>query len=266
MNISTVSHVQESEIFVNATDAQNHKLSPEQYWVFLALDATSIMANCYFHRLTYLMIQREKLEKGCVLMRYLLLPYAVITPIAFFLLITYAVVLLNADSLPSHFLGNYFCHAYGILAHFAAIYIASFSLLAAVLRYWFIVNSISAKRFGEERLAKIFMMFHLIVPIIVSILNAVSKGEKDLLVWVNYCWGNIRETQNTESNEYQKVNHFFCGNNENVVATRFGIDSSHFIISVLRTMCSGIKSLYLVFLSNILELFIYILIFRYLNR
>ena len=256
MNISTLNLVQESEIFVNTTDGPNHKLSPEHYWVFLTLDATSLSVNCYFHRLTHLMIQREKLKKGYVLLRYLLLPYAVITPITFFLLFTYAVVLLNADSLPSYFLGDNFCHAYGILAHFIAIYITSFSLLMAVLKFCFIVHSTWAKRFGEERLGKMFIIVHFIVPIIVSTLNAVSKGDKDLLLWVNHCWGNNPDTQNTEANnEYEQV-----------VATRIGIDSSHFIISVLRTMCNGIKGLYLVFVSNIVELFIYLLIFRYLNR
>jgi hypothetical protein len=212
------------------------------------------------------MIQREKLRKGYVLMQYLLFPYAIITPIVFLLANIYADILLAVDSPPSHFIGNYFCHGYEIFAHVSGMYVASFSLFAAVLKYWFIVNSTAAKRYGEEKLAGKFMMFYLMSPIIIAILNSLSNGNKDVLPWVNYCWGNNRDSKNTETNEYELLNCFYCEKNQYLAENFLGIESSHFLISVLLTICSGIKILYMLLFTNIPEMFLYWSIFSHVNR
>jgi hypothetical protein len=266
MNVSTLSISQDSEIFVNATETQNHKFISEHVWIFLTLDATSLLANCYFHWLTHRMIQREKLKKGYVLMQYLLLPYAILTPIVCLLSIIYADILLTVDSPPSHYISKYFCYGHEIFAHVSGLYVGSFSLFAAVLKYWFIVNSTTAKRYGEERLSRKFMIFYLIIPIIVAMLNSLSNGNKDILPWVNYCWGNTRDSKNTETNEYELLNCFSCENNQYVTENLLGIESTHFIISVLRTICSGIKTLYVLLFSNIPEMFFYWRIFIHVNR
>ena len=266
MNISTLSIFQDSKIFVNATEAQNHKLISGHFWIFLTLDAISLLANCYFHRLTHLMIQREKLRKGYALMQYLLLPYATLTPIVFLLSVTYADILLTVDSSPSHFIGNYFCHGYEIFAHISGLYVGSFSLFAAVLKYWLIVNSTSAKRYGEERLAGKFMLFYLMIPIIVAILNSLSNGNRDVLPWVNYCWGTTYDSKPTHINESELLNCFYCKENQYVTENLLGIESSYSIISLLRTICSGIKIMYVFLFSNIPEMFFYWRIFSHVNR
>ena len=124
------------------------------------------------------------------------------------------------------------------------MYVGSFSLFAAVLKYWLIVNSTSAKRYGEERLAGKFMLFYLMIPIIVAILNSLSNGNRDVLPWVNYCWGTTHDPKPTHINESELLNCFYCKENQYVTENLLGIESSYSIISLLRTICSGIKIMY----------------------
>ena len=261
-----LAHLQDSQVFLNTTESRNEELSREDYCIFLTVDTLSLLANLYFHRLMYLMIQREKLKKGCVLMKYLLLPYSVITPVVFVISVAYADLLLQVESPPSHFIGDYFCHFYEIFAHVCGLYVGSFSLFAAVFKYLFIVKSAAMKSYGEERIAFISMICYLLIPIIIAILNSFSNGDHDLLLWVNYCWGNNQSFQNIKNNDYEEVNYLSCANNQYMEVKQVGIVPSHFIISVVRTLCSSIKIMYLILFSNVPEIIFYSGIIRYLNR
>ena len=275
MNQSKWNQVEISEEYShhNDTTLQQH-LSTGLSNFFLIIDFLLLIPTFYFHYLIKLMCRREKEKQGHVLIKNLLASYARIVPIVFALCFAYANVVLRYTSHPSYVFGDWFCYAYEIFMHSGSFVVGSFSLFAALTKYWFIVNNANAKRFGEERARTIFLILYLSVPVFIANLNSISNGDRDQIAWVNYCWRTkvkVEIIENTEPKENTEPilttkSDFFCKNHQYEIEKYVGIAASSYIIPLLRVICVSLKPLYVVFLSNIAELIIYAFIFKYLNR
>ena len=244
----------------------NFLIDSETSNYFLGIDVFLNFPLCGSHYFLKSMINREK-KKGQNLVKHLLSCYAVIVPITFNLIGIYLNILTRYSHPPWIISGHWFCVAFEGFCHTAIVYIGGFSLFVAVIKYFFIVHSGKAINFGENKARKICLISHLVFPIIMGALNSISNGRVDQLFWIDHCWSHqgwrFNHLNMTNS---EKIGTLFCINREYEISDIFGENLKDVITKFLRVVCGGVKVTYLIFLSNILEVIIYVLIFKYLNR
>ena len=266
MNISRMSFGETLESSSGLNDTSQHYLSPELATVFLLIDFTLLIPISYSHYKIKRMIKREKENKGHAIIKSLLSCYAIIVPCVFIMCFFYVHVVLRYTSPPSQVFGDGFCYVYAIAAHSGGLYVGAFSLFTAIIKYWFIVNNANAKQFGEEKAKKLFTMSYCIIPLVLAAFNAISNGNVDQIIWVNYCWRPLPRFNAMIRSGQESGNDLFCANRQYNIEKYFGRTASNYLIPMLRVICGGVKISYMVLFSNIGELVIYALIFKYLNR
>lgn len=247
---------------LNSTSSSPH-LNAEIYNMFSSIDFVLLAPSFYFHYLLKRMVGREKDEKGHALVKNLLQLYSRIVPCVFAVCVVYVHIILRFTFTPSQVLGDGFCYGYELYSHAGNLYIGGFSLFTAITKYWFIVNNAKSKGVGEEDAKNIFTAAYCVLPIIMAAMNSMSNGKQDQMLWVNVCWRNLNEY-----NEQMKTSafDFFCMDKEYNITSYVGVNGNKYLTPLLRGTCGVVRILYLIFLSNILELLIYFMIFRYLNR
>jgi len=153
-----------------------------------------------------------------------------------------------------------------LFSHASIVYIGGFSIFVAAKKYWFIVHNATAMNFGKHKAKKILLVSHILLPIILSLLNTISNGRIDQIFWVDHCWSHAADAINITSSATDKIEDYFCANRHYELPELFGESLRNLVTNSLRATCGTVKVFYFLFLSNILELFLYLLIFRYLNR
>ena len=241
-------------------------LSPLLSNIFLFTDIFFLLLLFYFHYLITLMIKRENRKKGQNLIKNLLRCYAVITPVAYFVIFCYINVLTRQSTPPSMLIGHWLCESFESVGHFTILYIGGFSLFAAGVKYWFIVHSASAIQFGEEKARKAFLISHFVIPFVLAGLNSASNGNIDQIFWVDHCWGHKRDLEFKNNTISTKLGSLFCVNRQYEITNYFGDNVKSHITIGLRSICGSLKIFYFLFLSNIAEFLFYFLVFKYLNR
>ena len=253
----------ENQVYhLNSTSSYPY-LNSEMYNMFSSIDFTLLAPIFYFHYLLKRMVGREKDKKGHALVKNLLQFYSRIVPYVFALCVVYVHIILRFLITPSKVLGDWFCYAYELYAHSGSLYIGGFSLFTALTKYWFIVNNVQAIGVGEENAKHIFTVSYSVTPLIMAAMNSMSNGKQDQMLWVNLCWMNLGEY-----NELTKKSDFdlFCIDKEYDITSYVGVEGNKYLTPIMRGTCGVVRILYLSFFSNILELAIYFMIFRYLNR
>ena len=113
-----------------------------------------------------------------------------------------------------------------------------------------------------------FLLLHCIIPPIVSFLNFLTSGVHDGTFWVDRCWG-IEDTDQSQANEEDSlafIKEKFCYNNEYSIVKYVGVSAAETIESLLRSLCGGVRLIYLTYMTNVIESFIYLYISRRINR
>ena len=238
--------------------------------VFLTIDFLILCSHCYFHRLIKRMISRKDSKKNnaCII-QTMLSCYSLIVPFTFLTVFIYLNMILQYLYPPSEIFGEWFCFVYEYFAHTTGLYLGTFSLFTAAMKYWFIVHNAKAREYGEEKAKKLFMLLHLALPILMAAVNSVSNGNKDQIYVVNICWkeppqefqGNITSSEITGIHE-----RFLCLDRNYDITAYIGENASNYIVPILRVGCGSISFFYILFCSNMGELIIYGLIFKYLNK
>ena len=266
MQISHSLNGNEKEHSENNTRFQ-YILQTDTSHLFLVLDIFQVLILCYFHYLMICMLKREsKVRKGQDLIKELLQCYSVMVPITFLGASAYLDVMTRYLSTPTVLSGFWFCVTFELYIHISTIYIGGFSLYVASLRYWRIVHNPTATIFREYKARKICFVIHLLLPILTSILNSLSNGRVDQIFAVDHCWSIDLHDNNTNPSGYDKIKSFFCVDRNYELDFYFGKRVGYNIARILRVLCGSVKIFHLLFLSNIIELIIYILIFKYLDR
>ena len=95
----------------------------------------------------------------------------------------------------STFVGSWICYVSAFVEFYGYHAIVVQSLLLAAMKYLFIVHTMKARAFGEEKIQRIFLRIHIIYPLIHAILSIIthefhSRGS------IKSCFGNtnIQET------------------------------------------------------------------------
>ena len=255
-----------SRVILNSS-ATDLLLSPLAHYSFLAIDIILIIPKLYFHFLKRAMLNRENKKKGQNLMKNLLKGYVWTVPTSFLVIAIYINVLTAYLEPPSLWIGVWFCSVFEVIGHINIVYIGGFSLWAALIKYWFIVHNKKATNFGEAKARKILLVSHIVVPVTLSSLNSISNGRRDQIFWVDHCWGQTKDlsgiADESEPNPFVKL---LCFDRNYTLPSYFGENIDDVATKTLRVTCGGLKLLYFIFLSNMIEFFLYFLIFRYLNR
>lgn len=255
-------HVQEPN-----TTRTEYLLQTDVCHIFLVIDMFLLLPLCYFHYLIVCMIRREsRVRKGQNLLKELLACYSVMVPITFLGNSAYFDIMTRFLHTPTIFRGFWFCFIFEIFTHVSTVYTGGFSVYVASLKYWRIVHNSHATRIGEEQARKICFILHLVLPILVSILNSISNGKIDQLFSVDHCWSIKEAYEMTGTTPSDKIQNLFCVNRHYELEKYFSPSVGKNIARILRGLCGSVKIFYLLLLSNLVELVIYILIFKYLNR
>ena len=242
-------------------------LSPQTHYIFLGMDVTLIVPMIYFHFLMQSMLKRENKKKCQNLIKNLLGGYVGVIPFSFLVIAAYINALTTYLDSPSSLIGPWFCIIFEIFGHIDIIYIGSFSLWAAFSKYWFIVHNKKATKFGEAKARKIIFAAHIVVPVVLSFLNSISNGKTDQIFWVDHCWGDTKPNKSIGDSKAKTVmQNLFCVDRNYDLPSFFGESAANVVTKLLRTTCGSLKFAYMIFLSNMMEFFLYFLIFRYLNR
>ena len=235
--------------------------------VFLVLDLIIFIIFCFLCYMMFSMIQREsKVRKGQHLIKDMLLSYSIIVPATFIFIDLYLNLLTKYERVPTVLSGYWFCGTFELMIHYSMPYIGEFSLYIAMIRYWRIVHSPNASEFEETKVRKLVLIIHLVIPGILSLLNAISNGKVDQIFWVDHCWSFQSVIESLSSLKSEKLKGFFCVNREYEVAKNFDENVKTLITSIIRGLCGSLKIFYLLILSNVIEFILYWRIIRFLNR
>ena len=147
-------------------------------------------------------------------------------------------------------------------------YLGSFSLLIAAMKYWFIVHNAKAKTVGIERSITIFITIHLTMCIILTLLDTVATGDAALTYWGNKCWGTETMPRDTEitMSFWHKLGKPFCYFRVYQLDYYIGKRASEYFEPCLRALCGGLAIVLMVLLSNLVELVLYVLLLKHINR
>ena len=255
----------------NVEISEKYLLSETSSYIFLTIDITLLTILVYFHSLLHLMLKRENQRSGQDLLKDLLSCYIVITPVSFLLIFSYINIFAIYSESPSTLIGSEFCDVFETMGHATIVYIGCFSVFVACVKFCFLNKHASTIQFGEDRAKRIAVIFHLVIPILLGILNSISNGDKDQIFWVEHCWGfNGRSnTSGTGNEEYGMLREIVCLDRQYEEVNRFyGDNDTRTIVATraLRSICGAVNIFYLLFLSNGMEFIIYIFVVRYLYR
>ena len=246
-----------------------YKLDATASTVFIGTDFISFILNVYFHYLIYRMTTRKDIKNSQGTTTNLLTCYCVIVPTSFVFAFTYLNIILQYSYPPSEIFGEWFCFAHEYFVHVTTIYFASFSLFTALMKYWFIVENTRAKHFGLEKGRATFLILYLTIPIIISALNLISNGEESRSYLVDICWSQIISTFDTingnTSHDHGSTD-ILCSNRRYQTSYYLGETASEYLDPSFRVICGSISIFQALFCSNISELMVYTLVYRYLNR
>ena len=237
--------------------------------IFLITDLVILCFHCYFHHLIRRMILRKDSKKANVsIIQTLLSCYSLIVPFTFTIVFTYLNLILPFASSASEVFGGWFCFAYEYFAHSTGLYLGTFSLFTAGMKYWFIVHNAKARVYGEEKAKRQFWILHLFLPFFMAAMNSVSNGNKDQIYVVNICWKDPPNQVylNATIEEASLTDRFLCRDRSYDLQAYIGENASNYVEPLFRSICGSISVFYILFCSNMGEFIIYWMIFKYLNR
>ena len=246
-----------------------YKLDATTSAIFIGTDIISLILNVYFHYLIYRMTTRKDIKNSQGTTTNLLNCYCVIVPTSFLVAFTYLNIILQYTYPPSEIFGEWFCFANEYFAHVSTIYTASFSLFTALMKYWFIVENTRAKNFGLEKGRTTFLILYLTIPIIISALISISNGEQGRSYLVNICWTqptSTFDTINRNISHEHGATDILCSNRRYQTSYYLGETASNYLDPLFRVICGSTSIFQALFCSNISELSVYTLVYRYLNR
>ena len=215
------------------------------------------------------MTTRKDIKNSQGITTNLLTCYCVIVPISFLAAFTYLNITLQYTYPPSEIFGEWFCFVHEYFVHVTTIYCASFSFFTALMKYWFIVENTRAKNFGSEKGRATFLLLYLTIPIIISTLSSISNGDESSSYVVNSCWSQPISNFNTINRDISHehgATDILCSNRHYQTSYYLGETVSYYLDPSFRVICGSISIFQALFCSNISELVVYTLVYKYLNR
>ena len=190
-----------------------------------------------------------------------LMCYAISMPVFQIIVWSYTFGIIPHMYPPAETIGPWFCFLVEYSFHYGLLHIGMFSLSVAAMKYLWIVHNDKMKLFGEAKAIALFLILHFGIPLVLSLLNLVSNGNKDHLYVVEQCWGNPVKARNEENGLLD----YFCYYRQYEIKKYIGENAGNFFEPVLRATCGCLKIFNFLCMSNIIELFLYVYLCKHLN-
>jgi len=158
--------------------------------------------------------------------------------------------------------GQWFC-TFGWFFLYVCIYIISFhSFGVAWLRYFFIVHTKKATKFGKKKIKKIFLYLNIFIPILTMLWVASDVGEIDLNRAINRCNGKDHKMFLIQTSSLGIVGQNFKGLQISKIN-----ETSGKVLAILRRASKIARRLWTLFLgSNITECIVYYKVISYMYK
>ena len=162
--------------------------------------------------------------------------------------------------------GSWFCYASKAITMYGNVHVTGHSLIIALMKYVIIVQYVRVRKFGQNRVNRIFFWINFIYP--AYILGIFSLVRPDLLFvydsisQANRCLGKSDSNFNQSINTSAIKLHNICD-----ISPPLGQSSFPYGVYIFRKVVCWLHVVLTYFnVWNILELFIYCLIFNFMRR
>ena len=254
-------------LFSNNTMSQNTPTF-EFAMVFLSINLCLMIPFIYFHILILRMTKREEKKNEQILLCKMLSIYAKVSPLLVLFLITNLHGIMSFIYPAAETFGTWYCYVTKFASYFTALYIGTISLLAAILRYYFIVHHNKGSNTGRENIIKKCVVIHIVISFVMSLIKLLSNGDGDSnqRLWANQCWGHNIEVSKLENDTLSGISNFFCVNRHYQIEYYIGAQFSKYFEPILRFFCGGSNLFYGLLLSNSVELVLYLMTLKHMDR
>ena len=86
-------------------------------------------------------------------------------------------------------IGGWFCTLAWIVTFFHFSVITFQSFIVAMMRYIFIVQEETVRKYGKEKIKRIFALLSLFIPLVLVILEGIENPELHPFIYINRCYG-----------------------------------------------------------------------------
>ena len=160
-------------------------------------------------------------------------------------------------------IGEWFCTTTWFLAYYLQFVVSSHSLIAASMRYCFIVHTEKVEKYGMEKAKKLFLLLYISIPVLMTLWMANNGKEMDVMSFFNKCYGKHHKVFLIDTSTLNVLKRSFCG-------VQDALDDSSFygrvVIVLQRLSCIASTTSMLIMGSNLTEGILYFQLFRYMNR
>ena len=158
--------------------------------------------------------------------------------------------------------GQWFCDVCEFIFYFLGNIMTFHSLVAALMRYVFIVHREKVSRFGKEKAKRLFFYLSFSLPMLVSLWELVNGTELDSMSFINKCNGKHHKTFLLESSTTNVARRNFCGFEDYQLTDIW----SQIIALIRRISCIANKIIMVVMGLNVVEGLLYWQIWTHINR
>ena len=159
--------------------------------------------------------------------------------------------------------GEWFCTATWFLVYYLQFVISSHSLIAASMRYCFIVHTEKVEKYGTQKAKKLFLLLYICIPVFMTFWTANNGNETDLMSFFNKCYGKHHKVFLIDTSTLNVLGRSFCGVQDVLEDSSF---YERVVIVLKKLSCIASTTSTLIMGSNLTEGIIYFQLFRYMNR
>ena len=157
-------------------------------------------------------------------------------------------------------IGGWFCTLAWIVTYFHFIVITFQSFIVAMMRYCFITNEETVKKYGKEKTKRIFVFLSLFIPLIMVILEGIENPELHPFIYINRCYGRDHRLFLLDYSIFQVP--YFCQFQNHSDEGTYGR-----VLQILRQSSCIFRLVINIFMGfNLSEVIIYYKIFSHIKR
>ena len=237
-------------------------------FIFLFVNVIFLIPMFYLGQRIRLMVHREQVKKEDTVLSKVLKWYATLMPIAVLNIIVFVNVMMSFVYPVSEQLGAGYCYGFQLLGHASVEYLGIFSVITAAIRYKYVKKHQVDTPDEKERQKTAFLTLHILIPTIMPVLNFLINGDKEDTFWVSHCWGHngAREADENETTVLYQIAEKFGYHREYHLESYVGSTGANIIEPLLQVTCGLITIFHLVYMINIVEIVLYLIIFRHVDR
>ena len=173
--------------------------------LFIIIKTFILIVGGYLHVKVYKLMDKEKgiLQKVTQLF--------VCANSAFWLFLTFFSGITDFIHPMNKVAGQWFCDTCEFIFYFLGNIMTFHSLVAAIMRYVFIIHRERVSTFGREKAMRLFFYLSFLIPLLVAFWEVVNGTELDSMSFINKCNGKHHKVFLLESSTTNVARRNFCG-------------------------------------------------------